>query len=114
MSSFELLELFGVRFEDDAENRVRTIYADHAPELGAVARAMRNGHWSEMELIIAETFNELARLRSSYHAGVGGKRAAYEPFQFEDPAVRVEKAKQAVAQAKLQSEVEEDIFGGEG
>lgn len=111
MSSFKLLELFGVSFVDDPETRVRSIRVDFAPEDGALARALRGGAWSEKELIWAETFNELARIRASYHSVNGGKKHAYEPFQFEDPTVRIDKQRTAEANQKMQAEVEADMFG---
>lgn len=111
MSSYELLELFGVRFKDDPKLRVREMHVDFAPERGAVAKALRQGGWTEDQLIAAETFNEIARLRASFHAANGGKAAGYEPFAFEDPAVREQKAREAAAAMQLQREVEDDLFG---
>lgn len=111
LSSFELLELFGVRFEDDPETRTRSIFVDFAPEQGAVAVALRDGGWTEDQLVAAETFNEIARLRASFHTANGGKQASYEPFAFEDPTVRERRALESAAAAKLQMEVEEDLFG---
>lgn len=111
MSSYELLELFGVSFVDDEESRTRSIKVDFAPEDGAVAKALRGGAWSEAELIRAETFNEIARLRASFHSVNGGKKHSYTPFAFEDPTVRGSKAESAEANAKLQAEVEADLFG---
>lgn len=111
MSSYELLELFGVCVEDDPDTRTRSISVDFAPEDGAVAKAMRGGRWSERELIVAETFNELARLRASYHSVNGGRSHSYEPHEFEDPTVREAKVNLAAVNAKLQADVEADIFG---
>lgn len=112
MSSFELLELFGVRFEDDLETRTRSIFVEFAPDEGALAKALRNGGWSEDQQIRAETFNEIARLRASFHASKG-REYAYEPFVFEDPAVREQKAQEADEARKLQLEVEAELFGWE-
>lgn len=111
MSSYELLELFGVSFVDDEETRIRSIRVDFAPDDSALARSMRGGAWSEAELIRAETFNEIARLRASFHSVNGGKKHAYEPFAFEDPSIRENKAREAAANARLQAEVEADMFG---
>ncbi|AKY02823.1 tail assembly chaperone [Mycobacterium phage Phatniss] len=110
LSSLELLDLFGVRFVDNAEERVRELYVDFAPVNGAVARAVRGGRWSESELIAAETYNEIARFRASFHAS-RSRKAAYEPFAFEDPVDRLEKARASVEAHELQREVEADLFG---
>ena len=111
MSSFELLELFGVSVEDDPKTRTRTFRVDFAPEDGALAKAMRGGQWSQAELVRAETFNEIARLRASFHAVNGGSKHSYEPFAFEDPTVLKAKAIAAEVNAKLQSDVEDEMFG---
>lgn len=107
MPSRELLELFGASATVDAERRELTIQVEFAPEDGAVAKELRRGGWTVAETLAAETFNELARLRASFHAS---KKAPYEPFQFEDPATRAAKAEATDEAMKLQAEVEDDIF----
>ena len=111
MSSFELLELFGVSFEDDPKARTRSFRVDFAPEDGALAKAMRGGRRSRAEIVRDETFNEVARLRASYHAVNGGSGHSYEPFAFEDPVDVTAKAVEAEVNAQLQSDVEAELFG---
>ncbi|MGV0634497.1 hypothetical protein ABQE69_09020 [Mycolicibacillus trivialis] len=93
MSSYELLELL-----------------EFMPEEGAFRTAVRGGSWSEPELVAAETYNELARLRASYHAVNGGEKSAYEPFTFDDPTLREEKHKEAAELAEFRKSVEDDMF----
>lgn len=66
LSSYELLELFGVSIEDDPELEVRTIRVDFAPEDGAIADAMRGGERPEWKRMLAQTANETAVLRAAY------------------------------------------------
>lgn len=66
MSSYELLELFGARIDDDATTMTRTIHIDFAPEDGAVARAMRGGEATELTQVCRQTANEMAVLRAGY------------------------------------------------
>ena len=93
MSSYELLELL-----------------EFMPEHGAFQTALRGGAWSETEMVAAETYNELARLRASYHAVNGGERSAYEPFTLDDPSLREEKNRQAAELAEFRKSVEDDMF----
>lgn len=95
MSSYELLELFGVTIDDSvwvkgdqfdadtpivtnvgwltveivADEKARTIRVDFPPEDGAVATAMRGGERPEWKQMLAQTANELAVLRATYAPG---------------------------------------------
>lgn len=60
---------------------------EHLPDESAFKQALRDGGFSRAERMAAETHNEVARLRASYHAVNGGADAAYEPFEFVDPRV---------------------------
>ncbi len=93
LSSYELLEL-----------------VEFLPERGAFKTAARGGAWTEDQIVKAETFNELARLRASYHAVNGGTDGAYEPFSFDDPAVRARKAREAEAEAAWKREARGGLF----
>lgn len=109
MSSFELLELFGVTIEEDDDGE-RTIKVDWAPENGAVDKAVREGGYTLLEQMAAETHNEVARLRLWYHVGHGGDK--YEPFEFVDPRIERARAEHEAELAELQSAVEDDMFAG--
>lgn len=63
MSSFELLELFGVDILDDPDTKTRTIRVDFPPEDGALAEALRGGERPEWKQAIAQAANELAVIR---------------------------------------------------
>lgn len=93
LSSYELIEL-----------------VEFLPEKGAFKSALRGGAWTEDQIVKAETFNEIARLRASYHAVNGGKDGAYEPFSFDDPAVRVRKAAEAKAAEQWKREARGGLF----
>ncbi|MCV7208416.1 hypothetical protein [Mycolicibacterium canariasense] len=64
MSSFELLELFGVTIDEDHENEVRTVTVEFAPEDGAVADALRDGERPEWKQMLAQIANIAALFRS--------------------------------------------------
>ena len=70
MSSFELLELFGVDIDDDEATKTRTISIEFAPDQGMLAKAMRRGGWSEQQQAVFQIANELAVLRASQVQGV--------------------------------------------
>lgn len=73
LSSFELLELFGVSLvEEDEENQIRTICADFAPEEGALAAAMRDGDRPEWKQAVVQSANELSVLRVAQVPGADG------------------------------------------
>ena len=61
--------------------------------------------------MIAETFNETARFRASFHGRCG---AGYEPPEMTDPAVLAEQAKAEAAHAIDREEVEAELFRGFG
>lgn len=64
MSSYELMELFGVTITDDPEAETRTIDVEFAPEDGAVAASMRDGERPEWKQAVAQTANISALFRS--------------------------------------------------
>lgn len=63
MSSYELMELFGISIDDDAATRTRTIRVDFAPDRGALASAMRGGERPERDQMLAQAANGVAILR---------------------------------------------------
>lgn len=63
MSSFKLLELFGVTITDDPEEEIRTIAVDFAPEDGAVAAKLRDGERPEWKQALAQVANISAIFR---------------------------------------------------
>ncbi|MEE3066565.1 MAG: hypothetical protein VYA67_21930 [Actinomycetota bacterium] len=69
MSSFELLELFGVRIIDDADEKVRNIHVDFPPEDGAVALAIRDGEGPEWQQAVRQTASDLTVMRATYAPG---------------------------------------------
>ncbi len=69
MSSYELLELFGVSIIDDPEAKVRTIRVDFAPEDGALAAALRGGELPEWQQMVRQAANTLAVLRAAQVPG---------------------------------------------
>lgn len=69
MSSFELLELFGVSIVDDPKSKTRTIRIEFAPEDGVLAEGLRGGERSEWKQMLAQTANETAVLRAGQVQG---------------------------------------------
>lgn len=69
MSSYELLELFGVSVIDDPDTRTRTIRVDFAPDDGALAKALRGGELPEWQQMIRQSANTLAVLRAAQVPG---------------------------------------------
>lgn len=65
MSSYELMELFGVTIVDDPETETRTITVDFPPEDGAVALALRDGERPEWKQMLAQSANIAAMFRSA-------------------------------------------------
>jgi hypothetical protein len=65
MSSYELLELFGVTVTDDPEAETRTLTIDFAPEDGAVSGVMRDGERPEWKQAINQIANISALFRSA-------------------------------------------------
>ena len=66
MSSFELLELFGVTVTENAADKTVTMRVDFAPDEGALAMALRHGERPEWQQMAAQSANELAVLRAAY------------------------------------------------
>ncbi|AMS02099.1 tail assembly chaperone [Mycobacterium phage Xeno] len=64
MSSYELLELFGVTVNEDAKTETRTITVDWPPEGGAVAAVVRDGERPEWQKMLAQVANISALFRS--------------------------------------------------
>jgi hypothetical protein len=76
--------------------------------------SQRGGYLSEAELVVYETYNEIAKLRASYYAVKGGEESRYEPFEFLDPIVRIEAA---IAEELRDEELEtasEQLYGDMG
>lgn len=69
MSSYELLELFGVSVIDDPDTKTRTIRVDFAPDDGALATALRGGELPEWQQMMRQSANTLAVLRAAQVPG---------------------------------------------
>lgn len=69
MSSYELLELFGVSVIDDPAAQTRTIRVDFAPDDGALATALRSGELPEWQQMMRQSANTLAVLRAAQVPG---------------------------------------------
>ena len=69
MSSYELLELFGISIIDDPADKVRTIRVDFAPDDGALAAALRGGEIPEWQQMVRQSANTLAVLRAAQVPG---------------------------------------------
>jgi hypothetical protein len=65
LSSFELLELFGISIVSDPKAKVRTIRVDFAPEDGALAKELRGGELPEWQQMVRQSANTLAVLRAA-------------------------------------------------
>jgi hypothetical protein len=70
----------------------------------------REGGYTEAEYMLAETHNEIARLRASYHVVNGGEDAAYEPFEFVDPRIAEARAEAAALEDVEAEEDTEDFY----
>ena len=110
LSSYELLELFGVTVVDDPEQMVRTLRIDFPPKDGAVDTALREGGFNRQESIAAATFNELALNRLWLHKINGGKD--YDPPRIEDPRYDKAKREEERKKAEFRERVQQDIFAG--
>lgn len=76
--------------------------------------SQRGGYLAEAELVLYETYNEIAKLRASYYAVKGGEESKYEPFEFEDPIRKIENL---MAQDELEEdthESSEQLYGDMG
>lgn len=65
LSSFDLLELFGVDIVDDQDTETRTVTVEFAPEDGAVADLLRDGERAEWKRMLAQIANISALFRSA-------------------------------------------------
>ncbi|GJJ22280.1 hypothetical protein MTY414_59530 [Mycolicibacterium mageritense] len=108
LSSYELLELFGVAYVDvveDGETR-KLIELEHAPEDGAVAKAIRGGDWPEWVQILAELHKE----ESVYHAAkYSTPRKKHQATVFLSPVERRKRQEQAVADAQERQDSQSDF-----
>lgn len=77
LGSYELLEIL-----------------EHMPDTGAFKTATRGGRQTRAERVLEELFNEIARLRASFHAVNGGEDAVYEPFILADPIDELEQERE--------------------
>lgn len=110
LSSFELLELFGVTVIDDPEQRVRTLRVDFPPKDGAVDCALREGGFNRDQTIAAAIHNELALNRLWIHVGNGGKH--YDPPRIDDPREDKARREEEQKRAELRERVQHNIFKG--
>lgn len=112
MSSFKLLELFGVATVPDPEDAdKRLIEVDFAPEDGAVAKARRDGDWPEETKILAEMHKELA----IYHAAKYRQSDKnYKATVFLSPVERRERDEQGRTEAQEHQESEGDFYAQMG
>ncbi len=86
-------------------------YIEFLDEDGAFKRAVRSGGYSRLEGMIADTHNEVAWLRASYHAVNGGEKGVYKPNLHFDPRVEEIREREARENAELQMDIEAEIFG---
>jgi hypothetical protein len=86
------------------------VLIDKLDDESAYRTALRGGYWSEKQLIQAEIYNELALLRSAYFTVNGPEGSGYEPFQFVDPIVRIEKAIEQHAEDEEAEQAEEQYY----
>jgi hypothetical protein len=86
------------------------------PECSAFKTASeRDGDgYTHDQRVAAETYNELAKLRSSYHAVHGGPDGVYEPHQFVDPRVERLRAELEEAEDEEREEDDEDFYADMG
>lgn len=77
--------------------------------------AERDGGWTLDRLIAAETHNEMARFRCSYHAVHGGEDyEPYEPYEFVDPLIEKLREKAAEAEDREREEGLGDLYADLG
>lgn len=65
LSSFDLLEMFGVTIIDDPDTETRTVEIEFAPEDGAVADLVRDGERPEWKRMLAQVANISAIFRAA-------------------------------------------------
>lgn len=113
MSSYELLELFGVSVTDDAKTETRTIRIDFAPDDGELAKAMRDGERPEWQQMLAQTANETAVLRAAYVPDAQSSEYGSRLF-FPIPKMRefaAENDRMLAEQQRLRDEGLDDVAG---
>lgn len=77
---------------------------DGLPEEGRYKTAKRGGRQTRRERVAEEHYNELARLRLSYHVVNGGSDAMYDPIFCIDPVDERIQAEIDAATAKEQAQ----------
>ena len=80
------------------------------PEDGEFKKALRDGGFTHDQWVAAETFNELARFRSSYHTIATRGEGSYEPYEILDARVEEMRAEMSAEDEEFRSEVEADMF----
>lgn len=108
LSSYELLELFGVVIEEDRDARTRTIRVEFAPADGALDRALREGGFTRTEQLIAANYNALEHIRLWIHVGNGGK--PFEPQLIRDPRDERERLREQERQQAHRREINSQMF----
>lgn len=84
------------------------------PDSSRYKTSRRGGYLSEGEMVPREIYNELAHLRASYYSINGGEDATYEPFEFIDPMVRLEKMLRAAEEDDEAEQDNERFYGDMG
>jgi hypothetical protein len=84
------------------------------PENGRYKTLRRGGYLSEDEIVPREIYNEIAKLRASYYAINGGQESVYEPFEFVDPMVRVDRVLEDISEDEEAEESSEVLYGEMG
>lgn len=113
MSSFTLLELFGIDYVDVVEDGQTRKLVDpkFAPEQGAVAKTVRDGDWPEWVAILAEIHKEQAIFHASHYRR-SDKR--YKATVFQSPVERRKRHEQAVVDARDLEESEQSFYAQQG
>ena len=65
LSSFDLLEMFGVNIVEDHDTETRTVEIEFAPEDGAVADLVRDGERPEWKQMLGQVANISALFRAA-------------------------------------------------
>lgn len=80
------------------------LIVDGLPEASRYKTAKRGGRQTRAERVAEEHYNELARLRLSYHVVNGGKDAMYDPIFCIDPVDELRQAEIDAATAEEQAQ----------
>ena len=111
LSSFELLELFGVDVTEDYDAKVVTVRVDFTPDDGALAAALRNGDRPEWQQMAVQSANELAVLRAAWVPGAQadeyGSRLFFPVDRLREFAAEQQRA-QADRQALNSGQIDDD------